>query len=149
MKKLIALVFILVTSITWAQENKSDLKWETNLEVAKKKAKKEKKPILMLFTGSDWCPPCKKLKSDFFDSEKFKEKSNNFVLLMVDLPRNIDLIGEEQYNANKLLNKKYGISSIPVVIATDANGGIIDKIKSYNAARDTRYHFEFIDKLLK
>ena len=31
-------------------------KWTDNFPQAVAGAKKEKKPILMLFTGSDWCP---------------------------------------------------------------------------------------------
>lgn len=150
MKRILVLAFILLTTIVIAQNEKGKLHWETNFELAKKKSTKHKKPILMLFTGSDWCPPCKKLKADFFNSDGFAKQADKFVLLMVDLPRNKELVGgEEQYKANMMLNTKYGVSSIPVVMAVDANGGIIDKIKSYNAAGDTSYHFEFIDKVLK
>jgi len=44
-----------------------DSKWLTNYETALKKASKQKKNILMFFTGSDWCPPCQMLKKDLFD----------------------------------------------------------------------------------
>ena len=35
--------------------------WLVDFEKAKAQAAKEGKPILMEFTGSDWCPPCKAL----------------------------------------------------------------------------------------
>lgn len=148
MKRLL-IILLFVSCLGIAQNSTGKLLWETDFDLAKKKARKEGKPILMLFTGSDWCPPCKKLKADFFDSQKFKDKSHNFVLLMVDLPKNIELIGKEQYESNKQLHKKYGIGSIPVIIVTNSSGGIIDKIKNYNAARDTSEHFKFIDDLLR
>ncbi|MFD0963861.1 thioredoxin family protein [Pseudofulvibacter geojedonensis] len=149
MKRILVVVFLLVAIISVAQGKKDELHWETNFDKAKEISKKEKKPILIMFTGSDWCPPCKMLKADFFQSDKFANQANKFVLLMVDLPRNRDLVGEEQYKANMVINKKYGVRSIPVVMAVDANGGIIDKIKSYNSARDTAPHFKFIEKVLK
>ena len=101
----------------------------------------------MLFTGSDWCSPCKMLKKDFFYSDAFIEKSKKFVLLLVDFPRNKELITPTQEAAHKVLNSKYGVRSLPTIIAVNYKGEVLDKIKSYNSGRDTRYHFEFIDKL--
>lgn len=149
MKNVLLVVILFVGILSYAQNHDTRLDWETNFELAKTKAKKSKKPILMLFTGSDWCPPCKMLKKDFFYSEAFIVKSKNFILLMVDFPRNKELITPAQEAANKVLNSKYGVRSLPVVIAVNYKGQVIDKIKSYNSGRDTRYHFEFIDKLLK
>jgi len=143
------IVLLFVSTLFYAQEHDTRLKWETDFEEAKTKSKKSEKPILMLFTGSDWCPPCKMLKKDFFHSDAFIAKSKKFVLLMVDFPRNKELISPTQEAANKLLNSKYGVRSLPTVIAVNYKGEVLDKIKSYNSGRDTRYHFEFIDKILK
>ena len=38
--------------------------WTDNFTAAVGKAKAEKKPILALFTGSDWCPPCQQLEKN-------------------------------------------------------------------------------------
>lgn len=149
MKRIIVFIALVTSTFFYAQTSSSKLKWETDFETAKKIAKKEAKPILMLFTGSDWCPPCKTLKKDFFNSSEFSAKANSFVLLLVDFPRNKENISEAQQKANKALNSAYGVRSLPTIIATDYNGRVIDKIKSYNSARDTRYHFEFINKLIK
>ncbi len=43
--------------------------WNTDYENTLTKAKIEKKGVLLLFTGSDWCPPCKKLHSAIFESK--------------------------------------------------------------------------------
>ena len=148
-KKALVILLFLTSQFIISQENHTILNWETNFELAKTKAKKNKKPILMLFTGSDWCAPCKMLKKDFFDSKDFQEKSKEFVLLMVDFPRNKDLITQEQEKSNKLLSNKYGVRSFPTIIVVNHKGAIIDKIKSYSSSRDTRYHFQFIEKILK
>jgi len=38
----------------------------TDLEAGKTKAAAEKKALLVKFTGSDWCPPCKALNKNVF-----------------------------------------------------------------------------------
>ena len=148
MKSVLMIVLLFVSTLFYAQEHDTRLNWETDFEIAKTKSKKSKKPILMLFTGSDWCAPCKMLKKDFFYSDKFIAKSKHFVLLLVDFPRNKELITPAQEAANKVLNSKYGVRSLPTLIAVNYKGNILDKIKSYNSGRDTSYHFDFIDKLL-
>jgi thioredoxin-related protein len=145
---IIYLVVFIAVKFTTAQNVSEKLSWETDFEIAKSKSKKSKKPILMLFTGSDWCAPCKMLKSDFFDSEEFQKQSDNFIMLMVDFPRNKELISQEQEQSNKLLSAKYGVRSFPTLLAINYRGAIIDKIKSYSSTRDTRYHFDFLDKVL-
>jgi thioredoxin-related protein len=149
MSKIILILTFFVSSFFYGQQGSAHLNWETDFNVAKTKAKKSNKPILMLFTGSDWCPPCKLLKKDFFNSTQFKSKSKDFVLLLVDFPKNKDLISGTQVAQNKELNKAYGVRSLPTLIAVNHNGNVIDKIKSYNAQRDTSAHFEFIDKISK
>ncbi len=67
----------------------------------------------------------------------------------MDFPKNKDLISDTQEAQNKELNKAYGVRSLPTLIAVNHNGNVIDKIKSYNAQRDTSAHFEFIDKISK
>ncbi|MGB1268637.1 MAG: thioredoxin family protein [Flavobacteriaceae bacterium] len=148
MKNFFIIIVLFASAFIYGQQKDAELSWETNFEKAKVKAKQENKPILVLFTGSDWCPPCKLLKKDFFNSPKFKAKSRDFVLLLVDFPRNKDLVSAQQATANKKLNSEYEVRSLPTLIALDYKGNIIDKIKGYNAGRDTRYHYEFVDKVL-
>lgn len=147
MKNVLMIALLFISTLFYAQEHDTRLDWQTDFELAKITSKKSNKPILMLFTGSDWCSPCKMLKKDFFYSDAFIEKSKKFVLLLVDFPRNKELITPTQEAANKVLNSKYGVRSLPTIIAVNYKGEVLDKIKSYNSGRDTRYHFEFIDKL--
>ena len=95
---------MLASFVMSAQQNEVSLSWETDFNTAKLKAEKSNKPILMLFTGSDWCPPCKLLKKDFFNSSKFIAKADNFVLLLVDSPKNKELLTKTQETQNKQLN---------------------------------------------
>ena len=149
MKKLLFLAAFFIGFSAIAQEDVK-LDWLTDFEKAKKIAKKEKKPILIYFTGSDWCPPCKMLKEDFFYTEKFKEKSKDFVLVMADFPRRIDIITEEQRQENFKLAKKYNTKNkFPNIVAVNHKGKELDNIMSYNMMRNTSRHYKFLEKVLK
>ncbi|WP_420572948.1 thioredoxin family protein [Kordia sp.] len=149
MKKLLFLAVFFIGFSALAQEGVK-LNWLTDFEEAKKVAKKEKKPILIYFTGSDWCPPCKMLKEDFFYTEKFKEKAKDFVLVMADFPRRIDIITEEERQQNKKLAKKYNKKNkFPNIVAVNHNGKELDNIMSYNMMRDTSRHYKFLEKIMK
>jgi thioredoxin-related protein len=85
MKKIIfAFVFVLGTITMHGQE----LKWETNLDVAMKISKKTKKPMLLFFTGSDWCGWCIRLQKEVLQTPEFaKWAKKNVVLVELDFPR--------------------------------------------------------------
>lgn len=149
MKKLLFLAAFFIGFSALAQED-IKLDWITDFEEAKKISKKEKKPILIYFTGSDWCPPCKMLKEDFFYTEKFKEKSKDFVLFMADFPRRIDIITDAQRKENTQLAMKYNKKNkFPNIVAINHKGKELDNIMSYNMMRNTNRHYKFLEKVLK
>ncbi|AXG70822.1 disulfide bond reductase DsbH [Kordia sp. SMS9] len=149
MKKLLFLAAFFIGFSALAQEEVK-LNWLTDFEEAKKISKKEKKPILIYFTGSDWCPPCKMLKEDFFYTKKFKKKSKNFVLVMADFPRRIDIITDAERQQNRKLAQKYNTKNkFPNLVAVNHKGKELDNIMSYNMMRNTNRHYKFLDKVLK
>ncbi|MFD2561058.1 thioredoxin family protein [Aquimarina rubra] len=148
MKKVVLFLSLIIATSIFGQEN--DLQWLTDFETAKQVSKDNKKPILMYFTGSDWCAPCIMLKEDFFSTEKFKKQSQNVVLLMVDIPRRMDIISEEQLKANKKLlgiyNKQGGF---PNIIALDHNGKVLGTQGSYSSSlRDPSRYFSFVTMII-
>ena len=150
---LFAILFIQFFTIN-AQE-KNDLNWIEDFEQAKKIAKEQKKPILIFFTGSDWCGLCKMLEKDFFTSSKFKEKANSsLVLYKADFPqRRTDIVTPAQKLVNEALDKKYsktrGTRVFPTIVMIDASGKEINFIESYNYIHDTTRHTKLIDFVLK
>ena len=148
MQKLIFLFLVLISTTVSAQD--SQLNWLLDFDEAKTISKEQNKPILVYFTGSDWCGPCKRLKADFFSSEDFKAKADDFVLVLVDMPRRKDIITPEQRQKNVVLMKKYNKKgSFPNIFGLDSKGKILAEISGYNMMRDTSYHFAFLDKLQK
>ncbi len=119
----IVLMFSLLLSSSWA----ANQNWLTNFDDALKMAKKEKKPILADFTGSDWCGWCIKLHKEVFSKQEFtKYAAKNLVLLELDYPMN-----KPQNKALKAQNKKlaerYKIQGYPTVLLLDANGDVLSQ----------------------
>ena len=103
-------------------EKKSEAVWLTDLAAAKKQAAAEKKPILMFFTGSDWCGWCKKLHEDVLDKDEFQTfAKENLILLELDFPNSIP-----QSNAlkkqNKALGEKFKVSGYPTMVLVASDG---------------------------
>ena len=148
-KVIISLLFVVGFSfISFGQSH--DVKWQEDYDKAVKKAKKQNKPILLFFTGSDWCGPCKMLVSDFFESKKFsKIADESLIVYEVDFPRNKDLITQKQRKKNYYLSRMYDVNSYPTIVIIDKNGNEIARKKSYNLMRDPSYHFNFLKKALK
>ena len=150
MKSLLIITFCFIAITSFSQDKESGLKWLTNLEEAEKISKKTGKPILMYFTGSDWCPPCVGLKNDFFESPEFATRADSFVMVMIDYPRRIDIISEKQMAYNKIVIDKYNTNkSFPKLLVLNHKGkelGRLSGYSSYSTDQDTSYHFAFVDK---
>lgn len=146
MRNLTLLLFLTLSSYMVAQQE--GLNWLTNLEEAKTQAKSEKKPILVYFTGSDWCSPCKLLKEDFFNSVEFAARADDMVLVMFDWPRRVDVISESQRAYNLKMMAVYNKErTFPKILALNSKGKELNEISGYSSSRDTRYHFTFLDKM--
>ena len=77
--------------------------WLTDPVEASKKARAENKFVFVEFTGSDWCPPCKKLKANVLDTPAFEEfAKKKLVLLEVDFPKRKELSAEQKAENAKL-----------------------------------------------
>src|ERR1043165_6018766 len=84
MQRLILLILLALTQLSRAES----LEWLGDLESAKERAQQEKKFILVYFTGSDWCPWCKKLSNEIFIQPDFADFARSkFVLVEADFPR--------------------------------------------------------------
>jgi len=147
-KKLIILLLFICVGTVYGQESK--LNWLLDFDEAKQISLKQDKPILVYFTGSDWCAPCKKLKADFFDTEKFGTESQKFVLLVVDLPRRNDIITPDQKRKNMILMQDYNRrGSFPTLVGLDSDGKTLGNINGYSRSYGTGDYFEFLKKILK
>lgn len=105
--------------------------WLTDLTKAQEKAKAEKKLVLLDFTGSDWCPPCKNLHKTVLVSPEFTQfAKDNLVLVEIDFPNNKPQSAELKA-ANKELAKKFGITGYPTIVVLDGSGKEVFKKVGY------------------
>ena len=124
-----------------------DSKWLTDYDKALNEAKKESKNVLVYFTGSDWCPPCKMLKTDLFDSIEFKALSEEYVLLYVDMPKNRDLLSPVQMAHNKEVMGKYNKKGVfPLLKIVNAKGNALDEYSGYSMNGEIQNHLELLNK---
>jgi thioredoxin-related protein len=113
--------------------------WLTDLPKAMAQAKAEKKMVLLDFTGSDWCPPCKNLHKTVLTSEEFtKFAKENLVLVEVDFPKSKPQTPELKA-ANQELSKKYAIRGYPTIIVLDAEGKELFKKVGYGGTSASDY----------
>lgn len=137
-----ALLTVAFTSVAHAGDFLSDF------EAAKKKAKEENKPLLVKFTGSDWCPPCMKLNEAIFSKKKFKtEIEKKFVVAVLDFPRKKEL-PEGQLKANREVAKEFGVSGYPTVLLINQEGKVFKKMVGYDGSEVDAY-LETIEMSLK
>jgi protein disulfide-isomerase len=134
MKKIIiALVFVLGAISVQAQE----LYWETNVNKAIEVSKKTKKPMLLFFTGSDWCGWCIRLQKEVLKTPEFSAwAKQNVVLVELDYPRSKPQTNEIKQQ-NSQLQQIFSIQGYPTVhfaTVTETKG----KIK-FNSLGNTGY----------
>ena len=123
MKTLI--IAVLFTFIGFSNLSAQDC--QTDLSTAKEIAKKEKKPIVLVFQGSDWCGPCIKLDREVWSTDEFKKYSkDHFVMLKADFPkRSKNALSKEQQERNNALAEKYNKNGyFPFVVVLNAKGEV-------------------------
>ena len=117
----------------------ADDSWLTNIEKAQAIAKKEGEMVLVDFTGSNWCPPCKALHSKVLSTKEFKDYAkNNLVLVEIDFPRP-NKLSEKQKAYNDAQAKKYGLRGVPMVLVFDSKGKQVHKEVGFRGDTPKKY----------
>ena len=106
----------------------SSTQWRYNLEDAKQLAKKEHKHILLNFSGSDWCGPCIRMRTEIFENEVFKKMADtDLILVNADFPRKKkDQLSNSQQEINNATADRYNSQGkFPYTLLLDTNGKIL------------------------
>ncbi|MDD2985052.1 thioredoxin family protein [Flavobacterium sp.] len=111
MKKL---VFILVFFWTIQSVGAQELTWQTDINKAIELSAKSKKPLMLFFTGSDWCGWCIKLQKEVFMKPEFVEWANKVILVELDFPRKMQL-EEKLKQQNQQLQQIFQVQGYPTI----------------------------------
>ena len=96
--------------------------WTDNFTAAVGKAKADKKPILALFTGSDWCGPCQNLEKNILIQPAFKDfAKQHLVTLFLDFPQETKL-DDGVKKQNDDLAKKFSVEAYPTILVLSSDG---------------------------
>lgn len=121
--------------------------WLTNYDTALAEAEKEDKNILVYFTGSDWCPPCKMLKKDLFETTTFQDISNDYIMSYIDMPLNRDLISAEQLQHKKdVSSKRNRKRAVPLLTILNSKGKELNAYSGYSMNGEIRCHLDLLKK---
>lgn len=110
--------------------------WRSDLAQAQQEATKSKKPVMLLFTGSEWCPYCILLEKEVFRTEAFAAWAEKAILLKLDYPVRKERT-PEKLAANKALAElitlkdKHKIEGFPTVLWLSPEGTELARVVSY------------------
>jgi protein disulfide-isomerase len=117
-------------------------KWFVNFEAAKAEAAATKRRLLVLFTGSDWCPGCIKFEEEVANNPEFLSfTSVSFVMLRLDYPREL-WQPPELREQNRALRKRFEINIYPSLLIMDADGNEPVKV-DFSKARQAENYADF------
>lgn len=107
--------------------------WLTDYSAAKAMAEIEGKPILINFTGSDWCAGCIRLNKEIFSKPVFINYANeHLILLKIDFPLGVQQ-EESLINQNNFLYDHFEIEGLPTVILVDSE---VEIYREYGYGRE-------------
>ena len=127
MKKLLLFVLLIIgCEKQVSEENQNGIKWENNLDSAFTIASSSNKLIMIDFMA-EWCPPCKEMDKNTFSNKNIIKKSNEFILVRIDVDKQQNIA--EEYNGNA---RKYGGIGIPNILFLDKEKKIIRHIVGFH-----------------
>jgi len=120
MTTLLSFLFLSTALQAAVEKSSSPLNWVTSYEEAVNQSKSTSKPIILFFTGSDWCGWCHKLEREALDTADFAQAAGDkFIFVKLDFPMNSQLPSNLTAQ-NKQLQKKYDVRGFPTIIILDS-----------------------------
>jgi thioredoxin-related protein len=102
--------------------------WQPDYALALTKAEATKKPLILVFAGTDWCAPCIKLDREVWQSETFKDYAkDHYVLYRADFPRKkSNQLSEEHALSNNELAERFNPQGhFPLVLVIDSKEQVL------------------------
>jgi thioredoxin-related protein len=104
--------------------------WLDDWQTAQQMAEARQRPILLVFSGSDWCRPCMKLEQEVWDNLSFQDfASDQLILLRADFPRSRrNRLSDVQMTKNEQLAERFNPQGVfPKILLLTSDGKRIDE----------------------
>ena len=96
--------------------------WNTDYAKALAQAKTESRPLLLDFTGSDWCGWCMKFEKEVLKTKEFKDyAAKNLVLVVVDFPQ-AKFQSKKLKDQNAQLQTQFKVKGYPHFVLISKDG---------------------------
>jgi len=123
--------------------------WLANINEAEKQATASHRPILVNFSGTDWCGPCIRLRKEILESTAFETyAAGHLVLLRADFPRQKkNQLPAQQVKLNEALADRYNPDGIfPYTLLIDENGKVLKAWDGYPNVTPEKFVQEIIER---
>ncbi len=143
---ILALATALILAIAapgWAAEMTKGAEvgvWTQDIDAATLLAKEKKLPVLVDFTGSDWCGWCKLMQGKVFTTEAFRNYAKTaLVLVKIDFPRDKSKVPAEYHARNQKLQQQYGVKGYPTYVILSSEGKAIGRMSADRDATPEKF----------
>lgn len=118
--------------------------WTQDVEAALSLAKARNLPVLLKFTGSDWCGWCKLMERNVFSSDEFRKwAAGRVVLVTIDQPHDESLVPEPFRERNRTLFAQYGIRGVPRYVVQRPDGTELGRLGASQSATPASFSAQF------
>ena len=138
MKKLLMAAVVMMAAMVSILA--ADPVWNTDITKALAQAKETKRPVMLVISGSDWCPPCMALEKNVLSDKKFQKfAAENLILVQADFPRKKKQ-AEAVAKLAKAAKAQYAPNDgFPTVVLIGADGKAIGKQVGYSGVNAEKY----------
>lgn len=98
-------------------------KWTMDFDAAKRVPAERHLPLLLNFTGSDWCYWCKLMDKQVFSEEAWTAwAADRLMLVWIDFPNDKTLVPMAYVMRNRKLSGDFGVEGYPTYILLSEDG---------------------------
>ena len=124
MKQVTLLLLLLFSIGAFAQDE------FLTFEDALLEAEEDDKPIMLVFSGSDWCKPCIELKKNILESESFDKVKQKLIYMNLDFPyKKVNKLSKKQTRHNEQLADRYNKQGhFPRVVLVNSTEEVVREV---------------------
>jgi len=124
----ILMMFLFMTGAAFAEQEFMTSgveagKWTQDLNAAKQFASEKNLPLMVMFTGSDWCYWCRLMDQTVFsDDAFFNFAKDKLVLVAIDYPKDKSKVPADYVARNEALGREFQVRGVPTYVILKADG---------------------------